>query len=98
MELRTHLAVTISRHGKQYIAYAPALDLSTSGKSVAEVKRRFEEIVPLFIQELEDAGTTAEVLTELGWQKGGGSHRSPARWQPPEVMNREFEVRIPLAV
>jgi len=98
MELKTSLPVNISKHGKRYVAYTPALDLSTSGKNMAEVKRRFSEVVELFFEELQDAGTLTEVLTELGWKRHARvSAKSPAQWQPPEATHREFQVAVPAA-
>ncbi len=99
MKLNTALPVNISRHGRLYVAYTPALDLSTSGKSLAEVKRRFGEIVTLFFEELQEAGTLHDVLTELGWQKQTGTllSKSSAPWQPPRVTNSTFQVSVPVA-
>ena len=41
------LTVFIFREGDKYIAYTPALDLSTCGDSSEQAKRRFEEIVKI---------------------------------------------------
>jgi len=50
--LEIKLPVSILREDKKYIAYTPALDLSTSGKDYKEVKSRFEEIVDIFLKSL----------------------------------------------
>lgn len=98
MELKTSLPVTISKHGKRYVAYTPALDLSTSGKSVSEVKHRFAQVVALFFEELEEAGTTADVLSELGWRRQEKTSRtSRVPWQPPEAVHRKFQITVPSA-
>jgi predicted RNase H-like HicB family nuclease len=44
--------VAILREGKRFVAYTPALDLSTSGKTQAEAKARFQEAAELFFEEL----------------------------------------------
>ncbi len=93
MEMKAEIAFQIVKQGRRYIAHAPALDLSTSGKSEAEAKSRFAAIVPLFIDELMDAGTLNEVLSELGWQKGNESTQSG--WLPPLVKNEQMQVLIP---
>ena len=94
MSYQANLTVTISRQGRRYVAYAPALDISTSGKTETEAKKRFEELVQLFMEELEEAGTTAAVLTELGWTKqSAGRARSP--WVPPVTKSAHVHVRIP---
>ncbi|MEK7537372.1 MAG: hypothetical protein AAB619_00155 [Patescibacteria group bacterium] len=47
------LPVSILREGKRFIAYTPALDLSTSGKTFEQAKQRFEEAAELFFEETE---------------------------------------------
>jgi hypothetical protein len=78
------------------VAYTPALDISTSGKSMAEVKRRFTELVGIFFEELAEAGTTEDVLLELGWTKQGRA-QSLANWRPPVIKNENLAVRIPVS-
>jgi len=63
------LPVSIFKEGKHFIAYTTALDLSTSGKSYEDVKRRFDEAVRIFFEEVIEKGTVEDVLTELGWRK-----------------------------
>ncbi len=92
-----NLTVNIAKQGSRYIAHAPALDISTSGKTEAEAKRRFSELVPLFIEELEEAGTTAEVLTELGWKKEASHKTKSSQWMPPTYKSEQVSVRIPVA-
>jgi len=85
------LPVNFLREGKYYIAYSPALDLSTSGKSFDEVKKRFEEVVQIFFEELLDKGTFEEELFNLGWRKVKGE------FKPPVVIANE-EVSIPVRI
>lgn len=86
------LPVSILKEGKYYIAYSPVLDLSTSGKSFEETKRRFEEVVEIFFEELLEKGTVDKVLSELGWQK------AEKTWSPPVVVAHETEsFRLPLS-
>jgi hypothetical protein len=81
--LEFKLPVSILKEGKKFIAYTPALDLSTSGKSYKEVKRRFNEIVNIFFEELVKKGTLEEVLRNFGWQ------RIQTKWNPPIVIAQE---------
>jgi len=91
LNLEFKLPVSILREGKKYIAYTPALDLSTSGKSYEEAKKRFEEIVNIFFEELIKKGTLEEVLRDLGWK------RVQAKWNPPMVISQDFQtVRVPV--
>jgi len=90
VSLEFKLPVSIIKEGKKYIAYTPALDLSTSGKSYGEAKRRFEEIVKIFFEELIKKGTLEEVLRDLGWK------RVQTKWNPPLVISQDFQtVRVP---
>ena len=86
-KIRVHadiqLPVTFLKEGTQFIAYSPALDLSTCGKTLEEARRRFGEAVLLFTQELQIQGTLNEVLTSLGWQKKNAS------FIPPTVIGQE---------
>lgn len=87
--LEVKLQVSFLREGERYIAYAPALDLSTSGKSYAQAQKRFDEIAHLFFEELIKKGTLEEVLSDLGWR------RVQAQWNPPMVVGQESKsVRV----
>ncbi|MDO8520890.1 MAG: hypothetical protein Q7S52_02130 [bacterium] len=63
------LPVLITKQGKRFVAYTPALDISTSGKSEKDAKSKFFELANLFLEEIVDRGTANDVLAELGWKK-----------------------------
>ncbi|MEK7187711.1 MAG: hypothetical protein AAB691_02605 [Patescibacteria group bacterium] len=86
------LSVVFIREGKRYIAHSPALDLSTSGRSFAQAKKRFEEAASLFFEEIMSKGTVANVLSGLGWTK------QRKIWQPPVIISQHIETIIPVAV
>ena len=89
--VNVNLPVSILKEGKKYVAYSPALDLSTFGKSYDEVKKRFEEIVGIFFEEIIKEGTIEEVLQDLGWK------RLHAKWNPPIVVSQDFQtVQVPV--
>ena len=52
--LEFNLPVSILREGKSFIAYTPALDLSTSARTYNEAKKRFREVVEIFFEEKDD--------------------------------------------
>lgn len=90
---KVKLSVSFIKERGRYIAYTPALDLSTSGKSIKEAKKRFEEIVEIFLDELVEKGTLNEVLENLGWQK---THK---QWNPPKIVSNSSElIKIPAGV
>ena len=75
------LPITIFKEGKSYVAYSPALDLSTSASTFEKAQSRFLDATKLFLEELVEMGTLDQVLTGLGWQK------VKANWQPPVVVS-----------
>jgi hypothetical protein len=80
-----NLPVTIFKEGKSYVAYSPALDLSTCASTYKKAQVRFSEIVDIFFEELSEMGTLESVLTGLGWQK------VKSNWQPPVVVSNYIE-------
>lgn len=87
------LPVSIFKEGKYFIAYTPALDLSTSAISYEKVKKRFSEAVNIFFEHIIKKGTLNTVLKDLGWQK------VKRRWIPPTVIAQDLkEVKIPMTV
>lgn len=85
MFLQFNLPVTIFKENKRYVAYTPVLDLSTSGRTYNEVKKRFGEIVNIFIEELVRNNTLDQVLKDMGWTE------VRKNWQPPTVVSHETE-------
>lgn len=86
VNIQFKLPVSILREGKRFIAYTPALDLSTSGRSYEEAKKRFEEIVEIFFDEIIKRGTVDQVLQDMGW------HKAQKHWNPPVVVAHDTQV------
>jgi len=82
-KLLFNLPVVITKQNKRFVAYTPALDISTSGKSQKEVKARFVELANLFLEEIISAGTANDVLSELGWKK------AQKKWSPPKIISSQ---------
>ena len=78
-----NLPVVIMKQGKHFVAYSPAIDLSTVGKSAKEAQRMFTEAAGIFFEEIVGAGTTDEVLSDLGWKK------VQKQWNPPKMVSSE---------
>ena len=78
---KTSLPITIFKEGKSYVAYSPAINLSTSAKTYKKAQSRFAEAVHIFFEELAKMGTTEQVLFNLGWQK------IKSNWHPPVVVS-----------
>ncbi len=83
-ELSLQIPVTILKEDNSFVAYSPALDLSTCGKTYEEARRRFGEITSIFVKETVAAGTLESVLLDLGWQK------VKTRWLSPMIVGTEI--------
>ncbi len=81
--LSFNLQVLITKQNKRFVAYTPALDIATSGKTEKEVKSRFAELANIFLQEIIEAGTAESVLEELGWKK------VQKKWTPPKIISSQ---------
>ncbi len=89
-KMEFNMQVSIFMEGNKYVAYSPALDLSTSGDSYSQVKKRFNECVNIFFEEIIEKGTVANVLRDLGWKK------IKSRWNPPVLISQEIKnIKVP---
>jgi hypothetical protein len=78
-----------------FVAYSPALELSTCGPTFDEAKKNFHEAFTLFIEECVRRNTLDEALSALGWRKVVSARRSS--WQPPIVIGQEvLPLQVPL--
>lgn len=90
-KLSFNLPVLITKQNKRFVAYTPALDISTSGKSAKEAKERFVELANIFLEEIIAAGTVTDVLSELGWNK------VQKKWNPPRIISSQsIGLQIPV--
>ncbi len=86
------LPVTFLREGDQFVAYTPALDLSTSGDTFEQAKIRFAEIAQIFFEECLSMGTLESVLMDLSWKKEN------SEWNPPIVVAQGTQmVNVPVS-
>jgi len=82
--IHAELPVLFFKEGKRIVAYTPALNLSTFGKTLTEAKKRFNEVVAIFFEETSKMGTTEEVLLECGWEKRKNE------FLPPSIISHGF--------
>ena len=93
--LSAKLHVEIFKEDKLFVAYCPALDISTSAESLAEVRKMFAEMANIFLEEVIKMGTMDEVLSQCGWRKVS---RPKMHWEPPRrqfITELQQEVSIP---
>jgi len=75
--VQVSIPVSIFKEEDAFVAYTPALDISTAAGTLAEVKKQFAELVGIFFEELENKGTTTEVLESMGWEKVKSAWTAP---------------------
>ena len=93
--LAAKLPVEIFKEGNEFIAYCPALDISTSAESLAEVRKMFADMVNIFFEEVIKMGTLEEVLSQCGWRKVS---KPKKHWEPPKrrfIKELQQEISIP---
>jgi len=80
------------KEGATYVGYAPELDVSSCGDSVAQARARLCEAVSLFLEECSRKGTLDAILSESGFAKRGRSYR-PRRI----IIRAKVRMAVPLA-
>lgn len=66
--MKLDFRIEIFKEGKQYVAVAPELNVSSFGSSQKEAKVSLREAVELFLEECKRMGTLDDVLVEAGFK------------------------------
>ena len=69
--------VHIFKEGDTYVAYVPALDVSSCGATDDEARRNIRDAVRGFLESSADLGTLDEILQEAGYEREGDKWRAP---------------------
>ena len=80
--VKVSIDVFIKKQGENFIAYCPALEVSSYGATRKEAKAMFEEALQIFIEETTAMGTFEKVLLELGWKL---QLKPVAKFTPPSI-------------
>lgn len=67
----------IWREGRQYIAHALPLDVSSAGDSPEAARKALLEAVDLFVATARQHGTLDDLLEECGYTLSGGAWIAP---------------------
>ncbi|MFY9725215.1 MAG: hypothetical protein WB579_20520 [Bryobacteraceae bacterium] len=67
----------IFKEGDTYVAYAPALDLSSCGATDDEARRNIRDAVRGFLATSAEMGTLSDILEEAGYEPEGDGWRAP---------------------
>lgn len=73
-----------------WVAYCPALEVSSYGDDEADAKEAFEEAMQIFLSETERKGTLEKCLLKLGWQLQ--QKPKPIYNQPPLSLQKNTQL------
>ena len=66
--LDVNVQVALFQEDGIWVAYCPALEVSSYGDNKDEAKEAFEEAMQIFLSETDRKGTLEKYLLKLGWQ------------------------------
>ena len=69
--------VHIFKERNTYVAYVPALDVSSCGATDDEARRNIRDAVSGYLETSADMGTLDEILQEAGYERQGEHWRAP---------------------
>ena len=69
--------VHIFKEGDTFVAYVPALDVSSCGATHDEARRNIRDAVRGFLASSAKMGTLDEILQEAGYEREGETWRAP---------------------
>src|SRR5438132_13703983 len=69
--------VHIFKEGDAYVAYVPALDVSSCGATDDEARQNIRDAVHGFLESSANLGTLDEILQEAGYEREGDKWRAP---------------------
>ena len=81
-EITMQLQVALFKEDGQFVAYCPALELSSYGDTPKEAKQAFDEALDIFVEETTEKGTLEKVLLQLGWSL---KRKPKPDYQPPQL-------------
>lgn len=87
------LQVVMMKERDTFVAYCPALDLSTCGSSEKHAKQMFEDAAGEFFRFCLGKGTLEEILQDYGWQKIE-TDKETLPWMPPHIVSGAREITV----
>ena len=101
--IEIQLGVLVFQEEDSYLAFCPALNLSTYGDSISDVKFAFDDLIKSYIEDGTRMGTLEKDLTSHGWilQINAGKAEPPKEVDlniPAGMLRQQFSeaFRIPV--
>jgi len=76
--IETRLVVAVYQEGDYFVAYCPALEISSYSQTVEQAKTEFEQEVQIFFSETIRKGTLEKLLLKYGWTLQSNNFTPPA--------------------
>jgi predicted RNase H-like HicB family nuclease len=99
--LTVSLHIDIKEEDGCFIAYCPALELSSYGKDKETAQKRFDEEVKIFFNETRRKGTLEKYLLKMGWtlkKKPIPEYTPPANLKYPYNIHNSFTENVAIPV
>lgn len=65
--IEVQVDVLFIHEGDYIVAYCPSLELSAYAKRMTTAKKKFDEVLKIFFEDVHKKGTLEKVLLQLGW-------------------------------
>ena len=75
-----HVQVFLVSEDDVFVAYCPALELSSYGDSIEDARHAFGEAMQIFVHDTQAKGTLEKELLKLGWKL---QQRPIVNYEPP---------------
>jgi predicted RNase H-like HicB family nuclease len=96
------VTVMLYQQGDYVMAYCPALELSSYGKTEQEATAAFREALDIFLEYCGEQGTLEQNLIACGWDIRQGYHQPEEVSVPIELLKSQqlhsFDQKIALSV
>lgn len=95
-----NVAVLLFKEGEYIVAYCPALELSSYGKTEEEAKEYFKDALDLFIKDTFEMGTLEKNLLKFGWILKSTEYEPPrienlidfSKFNDYKIMNQQIQI------
>lgn len=69
--------VMIGKEGDYFVAFCPAFQISSFGKTIDEAREYFTDALDVFIKDVMKKGTLERCLIDLGWSLKRDNYEPP---------------------
>ena len=85
--IKAAVEVLIIKEGRTYVAYCPALELSSYGETERRALQAFGSALDIFFEETRRKGTLEKTLLKLGWSL---RQQPQPMYEPPKIASADL--------